>query len=241
MSSPFPSFVDDFLRRKKLPTDNCDEDKAFHGRLRKQIEVFEQDIITLIPIFEKIFSRLVKLQYQKYSGVAWDSHWKEVSRQGFDWLHGREVDYGNVEYNMLLGCICHSSQYCNECMCWLGLHYFPTLRPDSPWTNHSVEMHGDVFEICMAALRGHIEFANDLPAVGLPELFAKLCLLCRTVQMLDAVFRTGHLKWCNDRVTRLPRLRPDLVDHPFVQGWLTDPRNAIGDLEVCSSIAPPLR
>ena len=102
-------------------------------------------------------------------------------------------------------------------------------------------MHGDVFEICMAALKGHIEFANDLPAVGLPELFVKLCSLCRTVQMLDAVFRTGVLKWHNDRVTKLQRLRPDLVDHPFVQGWLTDPRNAVGDLEVCPSIAAPLR
>ena len=230
MSNSFPSFVDAFLRMKKLPADAYDFDKAFHGRLRKQIGVFQQDFITLIPTFEKIFSRLVKLQHQKYSGTAWADHWKEVSHKGFDYVDGREVDYGNVEYNMLLACICQHSKFCNECMLWLGLHYFPTLRPDSPWTKHSVEMHGDVFEICMAALRGHVEFANDLLAVGCPELFAKLCLLCRTVQMLDAVFRTGLLKWRNDRVTKLQRLRPDLVDHAFVQKWLTDPRNAIAGL-----------
>ena len=209
--------------------------------MKKQLEVFQQDIITLIPTFEKILHRLVKLQYQKYSGVAWDSHWKLVSREGFDWVNGQEVDYGNVEYNMLLGCICHSSDFCNKYMYWLGVHYFPTLRPDSPWTKHSCEMHGDVFEICMAALKGHVDFRHDLNPVGKPELFTKLCSLCRTVQMLDGVFRTGRLKWSNDIVTKLPRLRPDSVDHPFVQGWLTDPRNAIGDLEVCSSIGAPLR
>ena len=230
MSTSFPSFVDDFLRMKKLPAGAYDADKAFHGRLRKQLEVFQQDVITLIPTFEKVFSRLVQLQHHKYAGTAWADHWKEVSQEGFDVVDGRPVDYGNVEYNMLLGCICHSSKYCNECMLWLGLHHFPTLRPDSPWTKHSVEMHGDVVEICMAALRGHVEFADDLPAVGLPELFATLCLLCRTVQMLDAVFRTGLLKWRNDKVTKLQRLRPDLVDHPFVQRWLTDPRNAIDGL-----------
>ena len=74
MSNRFPSFRDDFLRKKKLTADAYDDDKAFHGRLKKQLEVFQQDIITLIPTFEKILHRLVKLQYQKYSGVAWDSH-----------------------------------------------------------------------------------------------------------------------------------------------------------------------
>ena len=230
MSSSFPVFVDDFLRKKKLPADAYDADKAFHGRLRKQLEVFQQDVITLIPIFEKVFHRLVNLQHEKYGGTAWAKHWKKVSEDGYDIVDGIPVDYGNVEYNMLIGCICHHSKFCNECMLWLGNEYFPTLRPDSPWTNHSVEMHGDVFEIIMAAFRGHEEFADDIPAVLQIELFAKLCLLCRTVQMLDAVFRTGNLKWRNDRVTKLKRLRPDLADHPFVQIWLTDPRNAINVL-----------
>ena len=205
MSSRFPSFRQDFLRKKKLTADAHDDDKAFYGRLKKQLQVFQEDMITVIPTFEKILGRLVVLQYRKYSGVGWDSHWKLVSRGGFDNVKGREVDYGNMEYNMLLGCICHSSDYCNKCMYWLGMHYFPTLRPDSPYTNHSCDMHGDVFEICMAALKGDAEFADDLNPVGQPELLAKLCSLCRTVQMLDAVFRTGLLKWCNDRVTKLQR------------------------------------
>ena len=230
MSSSFPSFVDDFRRRKTLPADACDADKAFHGRLRKQLEVFEQDVLALIPTFENIFARLAELQHQKYSGRAWADHWKKVSMKGFDIVYGRAVDYGNVEYNMLLGCICRNSKYINDCMLWFGMHHFASLRPDAPWTSHSAEMHGDVFEICMAALRGHDEFANDVPAVGLPELFAKLCSLCRTVQMLDAVFRTGNLKWGNDRVTKLQRLRPELVGHPLVQIWLTHPRTAINFL-----------
>ena len=88
-------------------------------------------------------------------------------------------------------------------------------------------MSGDVFQICMAALRGHAEFAEDVPAVGLPKLFATVCSLCRTVQMLDAFIRTGNLKYKNENITKLQGLRPDLVDHAFVQIWVTEPHSAI--------------
>ena len=220
MSSPFFSFVDEFLRKKKLPADAPVADKAFHGMLRKQLKAFKRNVMTLIPTFEKIFSRLTALQHQKYFGTVWADHWELVSEEGYDVKHNRPVDYGDVVYNMLLGCICRNSNYCRNCMLWFGLHHFPALRPDSSLTLGSVEMHGDVFKICMAVLRGHVEFENDVPAVGLPKLFVKLCSLCRTVQMLDAVLRTGLLKYRNDKVTKLQRLRPDLVDHPFVQIWL---------------------
>ena len=72
---------------------------------------------------------------------------------GYDVVHNRPVDYGNVEYNILMGCMWRTSIYINACMCWFGSHYLSTLRPDSPWTMHFVEMHGDVFEICMKFAR----------------------------------------------------------------------------------------
>ena len=227
MSSLFRSFVDDYLRRTKLPADAPVADKAFHGRLNKHLQDFELDVAAVLPTLENIFARMTHLQHHEYSGRAWADHWKKVSMDGYDVVHNRPVDYGNVEYNILMGCMCRTSNYINACMCWFGSHYFPTLRPDAPWTKHSVEMHGDVFEILLAALRGHDDFANDGHAVLRQKLFVKLCSLCRTVQMLDAVIRTGRLKWCNDSVTKLERLRPDLVDHPFVQEWLRKPRMAI--------------
>ena len=136
---------------------------------------------------------------------------------------GRCVDYGNVEYYVLLRCVCHLSPYCNECMAWLGKHHFTSLHPEAALTDHMCEMHGDVLEIVMAALRGHPEFADVLPQVGLPDVFVKLCLVCRTVQLLDACIRTGYVKWHNAKVPFLARLRPELVDHPFVQAWSQDP------------------
>ena len=73
MSSPFFSFVDEFLRKKKLPADAPVADKAFHGMLRKQLKAFKRNVMTLIPTFEKIFSRLTALQHQKYFGTTWET------------------------------------------------------------------------------------------------------------------------------------------------------------------------
>ena len=118
------------------------------------------------------------LQRTKYSGMAWSDHWKTVAHEGYDVYKGRCVDDGNVEYYVLLRCVCHLSPYCNECMAWLGTHHFISLHPEAALTDHMCEMHGDVLEIVMAALRGHPEFAEVLPQVGLQNVFVKPCLSC---------------------------------------------------------------
>ena len=105
----------------------------------------------------------------------------------------------------------------------VGRAILRVVAPFSPALNsdHAVEMQGDIIEIVLAALRGHPEFTAVLPSGfgELPQLFTKLVYVCRTVQMLDAFLRTGLVKSQQKPVTRLARLRPDLVDHPFVQIW----------------------
>ena len=99
------------------------------------------------------------LQHTKYSGVAWLDHWKKVSHCGYDVYNGRSVDLATS-----------------------GLH--PEARP----TNHSVEMHGDVSEILMAALRAHPELQDVTPR-PLPQMLEKLTLVCRTIHVLDVYIR----------------------------------------------------
>ena len=53
----------------------------------------------------------------------------------------------------------------------------------------------------------------------LPKLFTKLVHVCLMVQMLDAFLRTSWMKSQEKRVPRLAKVRPDLVDNPFVQIW----------------------
>ena len=54
MSSPFFSFVEEFLRKKTLPADAPVADRVFHGMLRKQLKAFKRNVMTLIPTFENI-------------------------------------------------------------------------------------------------------------------------------------------------------------------------------------------
>ena len=145
--------------------------------------------------------------------------WRQVAQAwGYDIHRGLAIDYGHVENYMLMCAICDKSPYCMECMLYLGQHYFGDLHPNATASSHAVEMHGDVFEIIMAALRGHPEFQEVTPR-PLPPMFAKLTYVCRTIHLLDACVRTGHVKFRQERAARIERLMPDMADHPFVQNW----------------------
>ena len=213
------SFVDAFMARKKLTRHATDDMKSFHGQLRRGLQSFSDDIDELIPYFEKVIYKFVHLQVID-SGKSWYCHWKSVSMEGYDIYQNRVVDYGNKEYYLLLGYIRRKSEYFHSCLVWLGDYHFETLHPKAELTTHSIEMQADIIEICMAAFRGNPDFLDVLPIGRLPELHAKLVAVCRVIQSLDAIIRTGYLKWKEDRVWKLSQIRPDLLDHPFVQSWL---------------------
>ena len=91
-------------------------------------------------------------------------------------------------------------------------------------TDHNLEMSGDVVEICMAALRGHDDFAAALNYVSntpgvLPQLFVSFCKICRCVQIYDACFRTRRIKWQDKFVWALVDYMPDMKDQPFIVQW----------------------
>ena len=214
------SFCDVVLRKKKLPADAQLLLKQVYGELRACLKDFTMQMNDLRPHIEKILGRVAQLQDTTYSGVAWKEHWKRVSHQGFDICSGRLTDYGNVEYYVLIGCFCRWSPHCFQCMERLA-DYFPSLHPDAALTDRACEMQGDVLEICMAAMRGHREFSDVLPASGLPVLFNKLCSVCRAIHYLDACLRTGKLKSQNvEGIALLTTHWPELASHAFVQDWL---------------------
>ena len=111
MASNLMLLVNAFMARKKLSTYASDLQKHFHGQLRKHLQSFTDDIDELIPHFEKVISKVVKLQHSVVSGQAWSNHWKMVSMEGYDVYKNRCIDYGNAEYCLLLGLICHRSDY----------------------------------------------------------------------------------------------------------------------------------
>ena len=83
-----------------------------------------------------------------------------------------------------------------------------------------MEMQADIIEICMAAFRGNPDFTYEFEGLPLPEIHAQLVAVCRVIQELDSVIRTGYLKWKEDEVSTLSQIRPELINHPFVQSWL---------------------
>ena len=106
---------------------------------------------------------------------------------------------------------------------------FQTLNPNVYLTNHVCEMQGDVLEICMVAMRGHPEFADVLPATGLPEIVNTRCSVCCSIQYIDDCLRIGKLD-CQGSVgielLTNPLCWPERASHAFVHAWLLDAPNS---------------
>lgn len=238
-----PSFITAISSRKRLPTDLglANEELVFYADLRSHLKNFGTYMRDLQPHLEQILNRFVNLQHTKYADVGWRDHWKEVSYCGYDVYKGRCIDYGNVEYYVLMRAICDRSPYCKKCMLWLGQNYFGSLHPNADHaSSHAVEMHGDVFEIIMAALRGHPEFRDVTPR-PLPPMFAKLTHVCRTVHFLEACVRTGRVKFQQAPAPRIGRLMPDMAHHPFVHNWCEQFAAAsLSSPAVCTELARAL-
>jgi len=130
------------------------------------------------------------------------SGWKEVgfkpwSHRGFDYVRGRKIDYGNVEYACIMHVLIYMSRPLIRSMNQLAQRW-PSLNPRSE-TNETVEKLGDIVEILMACLRGdalfeHMATLQDAP---LPALFQSFCDIMRAVQLLRARLISGHLKWAD--------------------------------------------
>ena len=140
----------------------------------KTFEIFTRNVDQLIPSLEKVIGRLVHLQCTQLAGQVWQTHWEKVSHDGFDIVKGKSVDYGNIEYVVVLNLITSRSPYILKCMTWLGDSHFGSLNPDVVLTSHNVEMKADVIEVCLAAFRGHPDFAHLAPDADLPGLHLQL-------------------------------------------------------------------
>ena len=71
------SLLNAFMARQKLRQHATDDMRSFHSQLRRGLRSFTDDIDELIPYFEKVIYKFVKLQVI-YTGQALANHWKKV-------------------------------------------------------------------------------------------------------------------------------------------------------------------
>ena len=127
----------------------------------------------------------VVLDDDQTAAVRGWARWKEVSETGMDTYQDRELDYGNLEYNVILGFFHHCDpsiaghldflkQY------WLSLGLF---RPEHAESPHGISMKGDIIEICLSALRAHDLFRAPLEArllqdgLSFPLTCSSICVI----------------------------------------------------------------
>ena len=138
----FKEYIE-YILTTPLPRSIQEPITSFHVRPRRSLKMFAHRMEMLREVIEKIMHRMAMLQHTKYRGDSWQSHWKQVSHQGYDVIRGRTIDYGNREYYVLLGAMCQWSPYCRDIMVFMSWH-FPSLHPDADDTSHSIEMQADV-------------------------------------------------------------------------------------------------
>ena len=158
---------------------------------------------------------------------GWTCRWKPTSHAGYDCRLGgmQIVDYGNMEYAAVLQFLYLQDPECKEYIDYLA-KYWKSLRPDSPpFSTHSVEMQGDVVEVCLAALRGHDWFQMDdlitKQNKTLPVLFQEVLNLCQLVQLIDASFHRGYIKRNEQKVDVLTKDEAFKEDG-LIAAWLID-------------------
>ena len=147
-------------------------------------------------------------------------HFKEQSRIGLDVIRGRIVDYGNNEYRTFAFASCLRNL---EARYWLGrmASLVPSLDPNYPDTDTSIDNTGDVVEVHFACLRGYFDdwFVDKTwPLRGQEYTAAALSFTStmRLIQVLTATLRTGYLKYRQCHVNKCPIARSDTPGTPQV-------------------------
>ena len=157
--------------------------------------------------------------------MAWDDHWKEISRHGFDvskenWV----IDYTNNVYAMILHLFTDLDNRCRVAMETMALH-FESLHPNAMLTEYVVERQADIIEIVIAALRGHEFFRpifariTEISGRRIPELLVVLFDLCKLVQYLDAFLTTGYLRHKREKVPELLHRIPGMTSDKRFAIW----------------------
>ena len=198
------------------------------SQLKRHMDDFVRNCDDLILVIRQIFRFMVHEHLLHYRGMSWSTHWKPISKHGYDVIKNRTVDYGNIEYAMLLSLFVARDPWCNCCIRTMATD-FSSLDPGAQLTEHAIEMQGDVVEIWLAALRGHEFFSPILPELvalsgrQIPDLFNRCCELCRTIHLLDGFLATGWLKYKMERVPTIIHRLPQLLQDESVAIWHVAP------------------
>ena len=127
---------------------------------------------------------------------------------------------------------------------------FETLHPNATLTDNAIEKQGDIIEIVIAALRGHVFFRPifgriiEIGGRRIPELLVVFFDLCKTVQYLDAFLTTGWLKHKRETVPLLIHRIPGMASDVQCAIWHCTPNIGWGlspmDIQFGPIVACPL-
>ena len=186
---------------------------------KRFIKVFESEILEICNI-------TYASHYADGQKPGWNTLWKPRSYLGLDVVNNTEiVDYGNVEYVVMLCALCIISDPLYKCMKYLAQYYWPTLDPFATMkSDHAIEMIGDMFELFLAAARAD----NVGPAFNFIEMNRDITVFCKAFHHLVAYLKTGYLKYKKERVPIVPGLQGD----PWVSQW----RDVFPTVETSSTI-----
>ena len=176
-------------------------------------------------LLEEILDNMI-IDLRASPNTDWVSLFKVHSQSGFDVRRGAVVDYGNVEYPVLLHCLASLSPPVAERLAvlqsrWpsLGLSLRSIMAEPSPEqtgltcedchrmgvSKRSLILQSDIIEIVLGSLRGEAYY-NRTPRLSvyqcetLPSVFDQWCQAMRCIHLLDSRLRSGVLKYKSERV-----------------------------------------
>ena len=150
-----------------------------------------------------------------------DLGWKEMSFNGYDVrTRTQTIDYGNKEYRTFARALSLTDPRINVQLVRLSF-YWLSMHPDQPDTWDTLDRQGDLVEIFLAALRGEDFFLQmlDLDGSQLQMLFAETCACMRAIHWLNAVVRTGYVKYRKEHTRRLRALGLGPQTRAFEERW----------------------
>ena len=131
-------------------------------------------------------------------------------------MHGRLVDYGNIEMAVALHALAIIDAGIAEQLaflesCWPRLHATAT-------SNAAAVQQGDVCEIILAGFRGDF-CAEALQQYNLPELLSNFVSILRAVQWMDGLLSTHWVKYRRERPPSLRSVPFSEQAQRFIHAW----------------------
>ena len=166
-------------------------------------ELRKGEVVRAAKLFEITLDFLLRVSNAR-PAASFRHLWKDLSFEGVDVLKERLVDYGNKEYKttaLIFALVRPPVLVLLEALS----RRWPSLSPVAPDTLDSLDHTGDLVEVHMAALRASEYFQGEHGLLGeqYAHEFSRFSRIMQSVHVLDAVLRTGWVKYSQTKISTL--------------------------------------